>query len=418
MGTLLTLKENVGKELGFYFSGTTSAAGEANGSTVVCRDLARYEDGSLIGKWIELTSGSTLEIRQIANNYSTEGILTFQKNFTAAIAISVTFDIYDFNPDDIKDALNRIINDSYPDIARKIVDTTLIGGNVLPNASFEDWASTSYPDYWRTSVSTLTEETTIKLVDGSAIKAVNAGYAYLSSDNFPALRDLGGQTVDFYCWAYAAVAATCYLEIYTKEQDGTTTTTTCTTAHTGGSEWELLSLESTSIPDDLAEIQFRLKVVGANTAYFDNAFVSGGTVTSYVLPLQIDRVIEAYSCNDWEEFDVTDQSRIGFRQFEKDGVKYIRFGDESAEYKIELHGYAPFSELSTNSTTHTFNIKQQKAITFGACAQLLRSKGAFISSKDESPALKNAMMYEEKYEIAKMMARSNKGTYRILPLGG
>jgi len=406
MTTLLTLKEKVAKELGTFFTTTTTAADTDTGlgyKSCISTNLAHYPDGSLSGKWVELTTST--EQRMIENNWAIEGVVKPYKAFSTQIASGVTLDIFPYNPGDIKDAINRAITDAYPDLASPITDISLIGKNVLFNASFEDWASSSAPDYWTASVSTLAEETTEIKFAGSSIKVTNAGYAYQSHTQNRNLLDLEDSTVNFYCWAHAAAATTAYIEIYTLEQDGTATTTT-SDAHTGGGEWEKLSIENLSIPDDLAVIQFRVKVVGAATAYFDNAYVAG-TPSRYALPSQIDRVMRAYNCNSWETHGVSDQYPLDFLQWEQDGVKYISFGgEESAGDKIMLHGYAEHTELTTNASTITLNDKQEKAIIYGACAYLLRGAANAVSSQDNTNVSKAADKYEQRYEIYKERARS------------
>ncbi|MBC8273525.1 MAG: hypothetical protein H8E40_00935 [Chloroflexi bacterium] len=408
MTTLLTLREKVGKKVAAYNEITTTTAGESDGTTIVSTDLMRFEDDVLAGNWVKITTGSTLETRQIEHNYTPSGTVKVYKPFTAQIATAMTAEIYDFNPTDLDDCINDAIADAYPDICKPIRDYSLVTNNLIVNGRFADWAVTTAPDYWTTSVSTLTQETSEIRFGAYSIKVLNAGYAYLSSDDWPILLSLQDSTQDFYVWAKTDVASTAKLQIYTKTEDGTETTSAGTgdALHSGGDEWEELKEEDVSIPDDLARIEIRLVVVGAETAYFTNVYAPG-TIYDFVIPSQLDIVMQAKQCNAYDKPYTSQSTPLDFYQFSKEATRYIRFDDASSGKTIELIGYGSYPELSSDTDTIDLSPGQERSIVYGAIANLLRKHGTTISSQSIDEVLKLAAMYDamsEKHRTSKAVA--------------
>lgn len=414
--TLATLRQKVAQELGAYEALTTTTAGETDGSTLICSTLAKYADNALKDKYIYGTFGTTPECRKIESNYSSEGVVHPYSVFSTTVATSKSFELHDLDPEIIERAINTVIIDAFPNLHKPLIDATLIAGNAIPNCSFEDWASSSYPDYWRTSVSTLTEDSTYKRNGSSSLKVVNAGYAYLSSNNYPALLALENTTIDFSCWALASAATAAYIEIYTVEQDGTATTTTCTTAHSGNGKWELLELENTDIPDDLAEIQFRCKVVGANTVYFDHAYCPS-TPSEYIVPTSFTKVNRVYMCNSWDEIDVSDRATLDFDVQEREGVRYLILGDETAGNKLELVGYGQHADMDDDTDTIELSPQWQRIVIYAACSNLLRGYGSIVSSQDTASVQKLADRYEAMYQTLMSRNRMITGSYKIADFG-
>jgi hypothetical protein len=399
MATLATLREKTAQKLGIWKEYTTTAAGETDGSTLVCTSLD-FSDDALTDWYVQITLGDTQEIRKIKSNYYSEGQIVPYVAFSAQIAISVTFELFPFDPTDITSKINEAIENAYPYLFNPIIDTTLIGGNILANGNFEDWASSSYPDYWRASVSTLTKESTYKLFGAYGLKVANAGHAYLSSAQYPALMSLEDSDIEFFCHIKTGTASAGRLQVYTKDIDGVETTTS-SDYHTGGNLWEQISIEAT-IPDDLAEIQFRCAVTGANTVYFDNAYCFGNNI-DYVLPTSIEYVHSLYTCNDYDELITKDQERIDeWSLINNAGVKYLRIPEASAEKKIEIHGKGRFAALSSDTDTVTLPDPWSRIIATGAAGLLLQSQSNILSSQNKEPIV-IAEKYLKEYEALKTM---------------
>jgi len=392
------LRERVCRKKNSWVEVTTTSAGATDFSTLVSTELGDYKDGALKGKYAKVTSGDTLLTRKIENNFSPLGMVKLWRVFTAQIASGVTVEIHDTDPDLIDDAINEAIRQSYPQLCKFVKDRTLIAGNILINADFEDWAVSTYPDYWRTSVSTLTQDTTYVLSGDSSLKVVNAGYAYLSSDNhIMLLRREDTDSNKFECWALCSTADAARLQIYTKTQDGTEATTSGD-YHTGGGEWELLEVDDVSIPDDLGEVQIRCAVTGANTAYFDKGFMAG-TVYEYLVPSKLDVVLQAFLCNNWKEYHTDSWAKMYWTQYDNK----LRMDDYTSGKKIELVGYGEFDALSTEAATLDCPTVWENIIATGALAIWYENFAMTLSSKDAKEVERRANKQRVDFERLKAL---------------
>ena len=401
MTTLATLRERVAREVGGYRSFTTTAAGEASGKYLTCTSLD-YDDDALKDKWVIITSGVTKVTRKIKNNFYSEGFIYPYVSFGAQIATSVTFEIHDTNPDDYTHFINQAIRDSYPFICQEVRDSTLIGGNVIPNANFEKWTSTSYPDYWTVSVATVAAESTTKLFGSYSMKlSTAAGSCYCSSGSFLPMLSLQDSTVTFKCWVNTAAASTARIGVYTMVNDGSTTATTYSDYHTGSGKWELLEVENVSVPDDLAEIRFICATSTVTAAYFDQVWAIG-TVGDYLLPSTIDTVMQVWQCDESaEEIDAIPSERLDFTKVERSGTHYISVPDVSDEKKILLIGTYPYTALTTDASTVDLSTEQESAIVIGAAGLMLSSSAPLISSQDSKTRLQLAQNYLQRFETLK-----------------
>ena len=274
-------------------------------------------------------------------------------------------------------AINNAARELYPTyLFRRVTDETLITGNALPNAHFEDWTSSSYPDFWTVSVVTAAEENTIIRGATSSIKLTSsaAGYAYCSEVEYPQLLDLMGITVTFKCWVLSDYATEARLGIYTKQADGTEQTT-YSSYHSGGGEWELLEIEDYALNDDLVEIQFRLCMAGnqsSKTAYFDNARVTGKDFYAYLLPktFQTGHITQVWEQVTGYSDDICDDVKSSHNAFAEtfgwniitgdDGYKYLRLPYIlSSERKLRLVGEAPLED-TLSSDTDTMTIEGER----------------------------------------------------------
>ncbi len=400
--TLATLRQRVCREVGSWKEVTTTSAGDADFTTLVSTAFADYPDSSLKDKYVKVTSGTTKETRKIEDNQSPTGTIKVYRPFSAQIATAMTVELHDFDPDNFTSFINKAVRDAYPELCKSVVDTTLVAGNILVNSNFEDWAATTYPDYWRTSVSTLTQESSYVRHGTYSMKAVNAGYAYLSSLQWLPLLDLENSSIDVYAWCKASVASAASLQVYTKTQAGTEVTTggTGDSLHSGAGEWEFLELESVSVPDDLAEIQIRCVVAGANTVYFDNCYLLA-TTYDYLKPSGIDKILQVNLANDCNELRTHSLQRLDWQEIDKTGMKYIRIDDYIAGRKFELTGYTTFTDLSADTDTIAISAPWQRAVVVGTTCNLLRSQGTTISSQDIKEVVALADKYQAEFEALK-----------------
>lgn len=414
MTTLATLRQRISEELGAWKTISTTAAGESGGTTLVSTEFSDFEEDALKEKYIKVTSGVTLETRKIQSVEALTGTVRPYRIFTAQIASGVTVELHDFDPTQIHASINRAIRDAYPHLCKSIFDTTLISGNVLPNCSFEEWTSSSYPDYWAASASTLTKSTTYPLYSPTIMSVANAGYAYCISDTWTPLLDLQNSTVNLYGMAWASAASNARLQIYTKTHDGTAATSS-SDYHTGGSEWEKIELESVSVPDELGEIQIRC-AVGSGTCYFDKLYLKG-KIEDYLLPSNLTKVLQVNECNDWDETTVKDRSSVSFRQLNKAGTNYIQVYGAADGKKLEIVGYGEFSTLSSDTDSITLTPAWERTIIYGAVANLLQSQSSTMSTQSAAQSAAMADKYFKAFENGMVRNSIAVAPYRIPDLG-
>lgn len=273
-----------------------------------------------------------------------------------------------------EDAINNAGRELYPILYRKLLDETLITGNALPNGHFEDWSETTNADHWEVSGVTALEETTIIRGGVKSAKVTRAGdvdgYHYCSNTEWGDLLDLQDKTVSFKCWVLASSASQAYLEIYTKQADGTEQTET-SSAHSGGGEYELLEIEDFSLNDDLTDIAFRCKVITTNgSAYFDNARVTGKDLYRLLLPLDVQNgeLAQVYLQVSGHSDDMCDDLNLGgsyytpvfgWKTLDDGDYTYLQFPTPPpSKRKIKLVGYCPLEDdLSSDNDTMTIGDK-------------------------------------------------------------
>lgn len=187
--------------------------------------------------------------------------------------------------------------------------------NNLLNDDFETWTSgaSAAPDNWTLAgaSATIARESTL-ILDGSySAKLTRVGTncslgQSLLSTNKP-IAYWKGKTVTFSAWVYATVADRAYLHI----TDGVTPTSS--TAHTGNSTWQLLSVSMT-VDSSAASLGAYLLVYTGNTsAYIDGAIcfeVVGATDAVRMIPF-------IYSVDDTYMIEAGNQ----YFRFYKDGAQ-------------------------------------------------------------------------------------------------
>lgn len=315
------------------------------------------------------------------------------------------------------DAINNAGRDLYDDIFRRVIDETLITGNALPNAHSDDWSQTTYPDHWNVSEVTAVEETTIIRGGAKSAKVTRAdtdGYLYCSDAEWQGLLDLMGAQVSFKCWAQASTASQAYIEIYTKQADGTEQTET-SDAHSGGGEWELLEIEDFTLNDDITDIQFRCKVITTNgDVYFDNARVTGKGLYQYLLPLDLQNgeVWQVWTQTSGYSDDACDDLKLGSNQYKEEfgwgtlsdgSYTYLKFPyTPSSKRKIKLVGLCPLEDdLSDGTNTMTIEAKYVPRLLTYAAYLLYGMVEGTPASDDVSRYERASIKWFQKSELLK-----------------
>jgi len=167
---------SLSKRLTDYFSGTTTSAGNAGGTTMISTDFLRWPNRGLAGKFIEITSGSADgEVRRVKD--LTGSTTELESAFTAQIATSVTFRIHDVWPEWKIEAIDEALRELTSLQPRVFMDTFL-GGELCRNRGLEYWRTPTQPYDW-TVTGTIAQsgteyekEFSISITSGSAIQEI------------------------------------------------------------------------------------------------------------------------------------------------------------------------------------------------------------------------------------------------------
>lgn len=379
--TLLSLEQALSEALNDFLEVDTTTNIAAN-TSIISTSLKVYDDAAddhFNNWWVYITEGNNIGVLRKISDYATStGTITVYGANLAAEAGAVTIRVGRFNRTFKTNAIIQACKDIYPSLHVRLDDQTLITGNIIPDGSFESWSSTSALTWFSTSNITLARTSTAGLLRNGAYSAkatasADNGYIYISSDSYPRLLDLQGQSVDFYSWAYPEVANDGYIVIYTIQADGTAQTLTSTTTCAAGAFTEL-KLESQTLNDDLEEIQLRWKVA-TNTkyVYFDDAMIQGRNIYEYLLPDKFrdghlsNVTIQTHSDSDQACYDLSPFTTMhpGMSLDRKDwdiadfgSQRYLKTDALSNERRLRLEGMKPLETLSADTDTITLDAEK------------------------------------------------------------
>ncbi len=409
MKTLAQLRDSLSQNIGDYLHSTVSTALAAS-TSIVDTSLIQYttRDDYFKSRWALITSLANAGVSRRILDYSTGAnqLTLLGPNLASDGAGLATYEIHTINPTNKMRAINLAAKFSYPDLFKAIEwDDTLVIGNWLPNAHFEGWTASTYPDYYRVTSATAAKTTTAGLFRGGLASAkvtatAGNGYMSISSDQYPMLLDLAGETVNFSCWAYPEAANDATIEIYTLRADGTAQTLTSTTT-CPATKWSKLELDSQTINEDIQYIQFRFKVTtNAKYVYFDNAVVTGPAVSMTVLPFdfQAGEIAAIYEEIYGDEDAVTLGSScvdgfFGWTTYSQNGVQYLRYPYPTASTnRLVLTGYAPLETLSADTDTMSISDPEAEFLLMMAAFKLYEMEAGLADTESRNN-LKNEGNY-------------------------
>lgn len=279
--TLLNAEIALSKELGDYWSSTTTGAGTS--TTLVDSSLMAKADDWITDEayafLIEEPAGAAAiyDERKISSLDNTGGTLTTLA-FAAAPGTDIDYEVHRlFSPSEKRRALVAAARNIYPALFNEIWDESLVCGNWLKDGSFEIWTSTSALTHWTKSLSTLTQTSTSPYYKHGANSCkidTAAGYIEQTITDFDDLKHLAGKTVKFTVQGWCDTDDCLRLSVY----DGTTTTySDYHEDYAANNAWtehnDPLKVTAT-ICDNPTEITFRiLHDVAAGTSYVDDARV-------------------------------------------------------------------------------------------------------------------------------------------------
>jgi hypothetical protein len=124
--TKSAFRRRVGRLMNILHSAVTSGTGDFD--TVVALTLTDFypSDDALNSAAIYDVAGA--EWRVVTDWLASTGTATVNRNFTATQASGRSIDVFEqFNPDQLDDALRMALDEAYPYIATRVVDTSLTG---------------------------------------------------------------------------------------------------------------------------------------------------------------------------------------------------------------------------------------------------------------------------------------------------
>ena len=431
---LSTLMQRLSEPIGDWLRVAVTTNIAAN-TSIISTNLRPFDGGQddYFNDWwvyIEDKNNTTVE-RQISDYATSSGTITVRGANLSADTEAATIQVHRHRRTDKLTAINRAASLLYPGLRKNLDNQILITGNMLPNASFEDWAASTVPDEYTLSSATAAQTTTAGLYrgqDGTSSVKVTAsagnGRIHITSDNHPRLLDLMGKTVSFYCWVSPQVANDAVIQIYTIQADGTAQTLTSTTTNPAG-EFTLLALESQNINADIVEIQFRF-IVTTDTkyVYFDDALMVADYQYEYQLPTdlqtgQINQVrIQRSGSYDIAGYDIQPRrwgGTEGFSIANYNGVKYLRLTDiPTSERRIWLKGYKPLSTLSAATDTIELDAPRTELLVAKAISELYSMQRGFMSSRDRDYLASEKMRWDvEVARLSSMLMTLPASTLRV-----
>ena len=272
---LQKMEELLMEGLGAFIPVTSTSNGTT--TTIVATGILTYDTGVLANKWAISTSGSNdREVRRISSVSSST--ITVGTAFSNSTATNDTFEIFEWDPTHLQNAVNRAGEMLFPTLYVPLRDETLVIDNQLTNTDFETFSG-GFTGWTEVGSPTVTAETTIVQKGTNSAKIVASGadgqLTQAPTVNAPAIA---GTSVTFKAWCWVATASKMRIRI---DWDGSTIINS--DYHTGDSSWRLLSV-SGAVPDDATQVKAIIEVEDGNTAYADHSWLIVKPVYKYTIP--------------------------------------------------------------------------------------------------------------------------------------
>jgi len=419
--TLSTLIDRLSQRVGDYLQATVTTA-LTTSKSVVSTDLNKYtnRDDFYNRYWVYITDKANIgDYRRVDDYTNSTGTLTvIGANFLSDTANLATFQLHKYDRNNKIRALNRASRAIFPNLFKNIINHDLRGQNILPNAHFEDWSSTTALYFASASNVTLAESSStyrgsLGTSSAKATASAGNGYVYFTSATYPKLLDLSGQTVNLTAWAYPEVANDASLVIYTLKADGTAQTLTSTTT-CPATAWTKLELLQQTLNDDLVLVEIRFKTT-TNSKYvqWDDAQLFGAdTVYEYCLPLDFQNAQAKIKkvCVDGEyifDWDVNYDSTYGWLKV----GHALNSGDE-----ITIEGIVPLeSTLAAVTDTISLSDPYVDLLVELAASYLMDAEAGSPSSLDRNNLISESIRYMATYNTLKRNLRMKEpqGTTRF-----
>lgn len=284
-------REGFSRSIGDFISVDATADGNAGSNTIVSSAFLNLDGGTdddTFENWYALiadsTSGGDGESRRVQSYVPDPDAPTIRvaSAFSVQIISGVTIELHRYNPADKHDVLGRAINQLSRDLAKDVLDESIVVDNVLANTGFELFTTVNVPDDWTIVGSpTVTEENTIVRHRTSSVKVVASGAdGQLTQAPTINIDEITTEQADAARWCYATEPNTVRL----RTDFGTSIVNS--PFHSGRDQWEYLEVEKT-VPSTATQVKQICEVADGGTGYFDIGHLSLGPVYDYDLPTSI-----------------------------------------------------------------------------------------------------------------------------------
>tara|TARA_R100000008_G_scaffold74721_2_gene53629 strand:- start:2675 stop:3991 length:1317 start_codon:yes stop_codon:yes gene_type:complete len=371
--TLDTMLPQFGRYIGAYIGSFTTTTAIAANTSVVSTELTDSgfnNDDALNDTFIKITSANNDDtVRRVTDYTASSGTITVSGTaLTSDSSTQATFELYRYDPDQLRDTLNDARLEAFPELYKHVEDTTLtlegsqhkyarptsirqgfvrqiyeepridaksFANNIVNtlNCDFEEWTDSTTPADWvNDSFTSITQETETTGPDNwmvfsgtySAQFQVAAGSVNTALLTVPSGTNYKGEEINVGIWVYSRTASRVSAAI--QIDSGTISTGT---THSGGG-WERLT--HTLVATDLAtSIKVGLHVTSTSDAFVFYADEIVATAGQSEIPQSLGSPI------------------MGWRE-ETDNI--IIHGIRSANnYQLRVRGMALLSSLSSGSDT-------------------------------------------------------------------
>ena len=407
--TLLTLIQKLAEANSDYLSFSTTTTVTTD-NYVISTTLGQYDEseddhfgGADTEWWLYIDGVANSDILRRTSDYSAASTrITVEGAALVCESAAVTCRLYRFNRDHMVNAIEQACEEVYPALYLPLEDLTLITGNILSDASFEDWSSTSTLAHYSALSGTLAQATAAGSTrNGTYAVKYTAGatpdYLYISSKDYPRLLDLQDMTCDWDVWVYPEILNSAAMTIYTINAAGSTQTLVTTTA-CPAAKWSRIYIESQKLNDNLHELQVRFNVAtDTKYAIFDDAMIQGRRMYEYLMPPNfrdgnLDSVTLQTSgnydpaCYDLHPFSTINPGRdLHFDEINNGTQRYVAFDQTlPTERRLRLLGNKPL-EITGTDDTDTITIDAHRVPLFIAKAREIfwAREAVPISSKDK-----------------------------------
>ena len=310
--TLNTMLPAFGRTIGAYIGSftTTTAIGGTGSLTVVIstelKDSGFTNDDALNDTFIKITSANNDDtVRRVTDYTASSGTITISgTDLTNDSSTQATFELYRYDPDQLRDSLNDARLVAFPRLYNEVLDRalTLSGSQIrytrttsIPkgfvrqvyvenridaktfednivgtlNCDFEEWTNSTTPDDWvNSNFTSITQEAETNSPDNwvvfdgtySAQFQVAAGSVNTALLTVPSGTNYKGEEINVAIWVYSKTASRVSAAI---QIDGDTISTGST--HSGNG-WERLT-HSTTATDLATSVKVGLHVTSTADAF-------------------------------------------------------------------------------------------------------------------------------------------------------